>query len=318
MTLRPAFAETDRSRLIDQVLHAEPPQPRQLDRKIPRDLETIVLKAMAKEPRDRYSSASALAEDLRRFVADRPIVARRTPLLERTWRWCRRNPRLATAAGVATAAVLVILIGSPLMTLRLWEQRRQTQQELWTAQLARAEAARSTTQAGRRFDGLHALDAARELIPSLSPSESQTLDLRNQFIASLSVADLGKDREWDGYPPGSAGVCFDHRLERYARSDSQGNISVRRVADDHELALLPGEKHGAWTLHFSRDGRYLAAGYQGRFQRDTLRFYIWDLEKRTAIMAHANRSWLRRSRLQPRWQKRDIHEGCRETRHSRT
>ncbi len=284
LTLRPAFVETDRSRLIDQVLHAEPPHPRQLERRIPRDLETIVLKAMAKEPRDRYATAAQMAEDLRRFVADRPIVARRTPLPERLWRWCRRNPGLATAASVAVAALLVISIGSPLLSLRLWEQRRQTQQELWTAQLARAEAARSTIQAGRRFDGLRALDAAHALIPSMSPTETQKLDLRNQFIASLSLADLGKVQEWDGCPPGCAGVCFDHQLERYARSDAKGNISVRRVADDHELALLPGEAHGAWTLHFSPDGKYLAAGYQQRFQRDALLFCIWDVDKREAIV----------------------------------
>src|SRR5205823_2952720 len=73
LVLRPAFAETDRAGLIRQVLHEEPPPPRRIDRRIPRDLETIVGKAMAKEPRHRYQTAEQLADDLRRFLADSPI-----------------------------------------------------------------------------------------------------------------------------------------------------------------------------------------------------------------------------------------------------
>ena len=83
LTLRPAFDESDRVKLIEQVLHESPPPLRQLDRRIPRDLETIVLKAMAKEPGERYPTAGQLAEDLRRFVAGRPILARRSSTIER-------------------------------------------------------------------------------------------------------------------------------------------------------------------------------------------------------------------------------------------
>jgi hypothetical protein len=75
--------------------HEEPSRPRKLDPAIPPDLETIVLKAMAKRPTDRYATADDLAEDLRRFIADRPIQARRTSWREKAWRWCRRNPALA-------------------------------------------------------------------------------------------------------------------------------------------------------------------------------------------------------------------------------
>ena len=78
LTLRPAFEESDRVKLIERVLHESPPPLRQLDRRIPRDLETIVLKALAKEPGERYATAGQLAEDLRRFVAGRPILARRS------------------------------------------------------------------------------------------------------------------------------------------------------------------------------------------------------------------------------------------------
>src|SRR5207302_4659516 len=106
-TLRPAFDETDRGRLVRQILHQEPPAPRRLDRHVPRDLETIILKAVAKEPGRRYPTAEALAGDLRRFLSDRPVRARRSSWTERGWRWCRRNPALAGLGGAVAALLLV-------------------------------------------------------------------------------------------------------------------------------------------------------------------------------------------------------------------
>ena len=78
LTLRPAFEANSRSSLIAKIAHGEPPGPRKLNPAIPRDLETIVLKAMAREPRDRYPTAGELARDLECFLEDRPIQARRT------------------------------------------------------------------------------------------------------------------------------------------------------------------------------------------------------------------------------------------------
>jgi serine/threonine protein kinase len=97
---RPAYPEADRAALIHQVLHEDPPPPRQLDPRVPRDLETIVLKAMAREPSHRYAIAAEMAADLRRFLEDRPIRARRVGPWERGVRWCRPNP---LAAGLLAA-----------------------------------------------------------------------------------------------------------------------------------------------------------------------------------------------------------------------
>jgi WD40 repeat protein/serine/threonine protein kinase/tetratricopeptide (TPR) repeat protein len=110
LTLRPPFREPDRLKLIEQVMHEEPAPPQKLDRRIPRDLETIVLKALAKEPGHRYTTADQMAEDLRRFAADRPILARRISTAERTWRWCKRNPKLAAATGAVAAALVAVAV----------------------------------------------------------------------------------------------------------------------------------------------------------------------------------------------------------------
>ena len=90
ITLCPLFAGVAHAELIEKVLHDPPDSPRKLDSKIPRDLETIVLKAIAKEPADRYATAQAMGDDLRRFLEDRPVLARRITPVEQTWRWCRR------------------------------------------------------------------------------------------------------------------------------------------------------------------------------------------------------------------------------------
>jgi WD40 repeat protein/tRNA A-37 threonylcarbamoyl transferase component Bud32 len=98
--------------ILHQVLNDEPRPPRRLNDRVPRDLETICLKALAKPPARRYATARELADDLRRFLADEPIKARRASGVERAARWCRRNPRLALATVLATAALLAVAVVS--------------------------------------------------------------------------------------------------------------------------------------------------------------------------------------------------------------
>src|SRR5262249_38326621 len=85
--------------VLHQVVHDEPRPPRKLHDAVPRDLETITLKCLAKEPGRRYQSAGDLAEDLQRWLDGRPVQARPVGVLERGLRWCRRNPALAAALG---------------------------------------------------------------------------------------------------------------------------------------------------------------------------------------------------------------------------
>jgi serine/threonine protein kinase len=112
LTLEPPFQESSAAKLLKKVTEQEPTRPRRLNPAIPHDLETIVLKAISREPSHRYQSARELAEDLQRFREDRPIRARRVPAPERLWRWCRRNRTKAALAGTALGSlVLAAVVG---------------------------------------------------------------------------------------------------------------------------------------------------------------------------------------------------------------
>src|SRR5207237_7563847 len=96
----------NRRMLLLQVLQDEPRPPRHINDHIPRDLETICVKAMAKEPARRYANAADLSADLHRYLEGKPILARPVGQTERFWRWCGRNPILATVSGLAVAALI--------------------------------------------------------------------------------------------------------------------------------------------------------------------------------------------------------------------
>jgi WD40 repeat protein len=277
LTLRPAFDDPDRLRLVKRIGQEEPPRPRALDPRIPRDLETVVLKAVAKEPARRYPSAEELAADLRRFLEDRPVRARRALAWERTWRWCRRNPALAGALGAAAAALLAVAgvasVGAHASRLQLQQTREaegQAKQRLYRALVNQARYSRLGRGVGQRFDSLQALDEAARIGRELDPPAEDFLELRDEVLACLALPDAQAVREWDGWPADGAHVDFDADLERYARVDWQGNVSVRRLTPDEEVGRFVSKLGNAWP-RFSPDGRLLALA---RFPR----LELWKLD----------------------------------------
>ena len=112
LTQRSAFESSDRMSLIDSIKHQEPVALRTVDPRIPRDLETIIEKAIAKEPGRRYGSASDLADDLYRFIDGKPIKARRVSTRERVWLWARKRKALAAALAAFALLLTVSLFGA--------------------------------------------------------------------------------------------------------------------------------------------------------------------------------------------------------------
>jgi tetratricopeptide (TPR) repeat protein len=134
LTGLPAFDAADREDLLRRISTVAPVPPRRHDATIPLDLETIVLKAICKEPDHRYATASELAKDLGRFLAGQPILARRPSLVDRGSRWSRRHQRIVLSA--AALLVLAALAFAGGMAI-LWNEQKRTQAALSTAQEAR-------------------------------------------------------------------------------------------------------------------------------------------------------------------------------------
>jgi serine/threonine protein kinase/WD40 repeat protein len=277
LTGRPPFRATTPLDTVLQLLNDEPVPPRQLQSKVPRDLETICLKCLQKEPRKRYPTAEALADDLRRFLSDQPIVARPVGRLERFGRWCRRNPVVASllavvAVGIGVAALLLNQERTETLhnlaraeeaehDLRAQLDRtataeREKTDKLWQSYLDQARAGRFSRQMGQRFDSLDALSKAAHIRPDPR--------LRDEAIAALALPDLRPGAPRNLWPEGTAHLVFDDAYRRYARADDRGNISIRDLADDREVRSIPTGGRTVGSLALSPDGGFLVAHLSGQ------------------------------------------------------
>ena len=310
LVLRPAFGEADRPKLIDRVLHEPPTPPRRLDPEVPRDLETVVLKAMAKDPADRYTTARELAEDLRRFRDDRPILSRRARLPERAWRWCRRNPAVAVLAALAAGLMITVATVSTAAAFRLGEKNLEiggqisqirdqrdrinadlvrirgaesdAQSQLFESLVAQARAGRFSGRVGQRFDSLDALARAARLARELGLPEPRMAALRDEAIACLALPDLRRIHEWD--EPGDTTLALDYDFRRFARCTKDGSLTIHRMSDGAELLRLTTDRSTIGRLIFSPDGRYLGveSWSSGLFQ-------VWDLDHKALVVdEHGN------------------------------
>jgi len=125
VTGRPPFTGENIAEVLRQVAESEPVMPRLLNPEVPRDLETISLKCLAKDPGARYLTAAALGDDLDRFLQGKPIQARPISSVARVWRWARRKPTVASLAAAVVTLLIVVAIGSTLIAARLERARRQ-------------------------------------------------------------------------------------------------------------------------------------------------------------------------------------------------
>jgi WD40 repeat protein/serine/threonine protein kinase len=123
LTLRRAFEDQDEVVLLRKIAHEGPAPPRRVDPRIPLDLETIVLRAMEREKRHRTHTAADMAEDLRRFLDDRPLKwAKRPTMRERAGKWARRNRAVVSVGAVAALAVLAVVIATGVGTITLLQR----------------------------------------------------------------------------------------------------------------------------------------------------------------------------------------------------
>jgi WD40 repeat protein/Tfp pilus assembly protein PilF len=276
LTGRPPFRAATVLDTLEQVRQQDPVPPHRLlgskKRACPADLETICLKCLEKEPQRRYASAGALADDLGRYLAGVSIAARPVGPAGRAWRWARRNPGWAAMLGTVAGLLLLIAIGASLASLWLGQalqqsrdEKRKADENLWVALLEQARGKSRSRERGQRFDGLAAI---RQALRLPRPPGHTLAELRNEAIACLVLPDLEPAGPWwEGLPTGTGHITFDATFERYARADRDGNVSVRRVADDAQLFSWKGRRGRVQRgLPFSPDGRFLNDHRDGRFK----------------------------------------------------
>jgi eukaryotic-like serine/threonine-protein kinase len=206
LTLRPAFDGDDRQELLQQITFEEPARPRRLERAFPAELEIIVLKAMEKRPQDRYSTAQELADDLRRWLLDQPIQARRPTAAQRLLKWERRHRAVVRSA---MAALLIVSIVSSLSATLVMvaysaerEQREAARKSEKTAKEAASVAEMHRQQAeanlrkavrawGQSFD-YFLRHPARKDTPELADMRKSQTEKSRLFLQQL-LEEVGSD-----------------------------------------------------------------------------------------------------------------------------
>ena len=248
LTLRPAYESADRLKLIERIKNEEPARPRLIDPRIPRDLETIVLKAMDKLPERRYATAEALSEDLRRFLADEPIKARQIGASERYWRWARRNPVVATLGGVLSAVLVMATIGSLLTAARF-------------ADLAERQGNSATAERSARIDADLARTTADEARKAAETSRTAALaETYRAMLSEVKALRSGHQLGWREEALANlarlAVMPTPRRDLVELRDEAAASIGEFDVV---EVARLEGLRGSAWSLDFSPDSRSLVA-----------------------------------------------------------
>ncbi|MEM7231498.1 MAG: serine/threonine-protein kinase, partial [Planctomycetota bacterium] len=259
--------------LLHAIVHATPRPISQFRAQVPRDLETICLKCLEKDPQKRYRNASDLADDLGRFLGNRPVEARRVGLVGRTTRWCRRN-RAATAVLVLLFALLSGAVTAAIL-LQSSEQRAQknakdARESLWQASYEQALSAKYSVEAGRRVNSLRALKTAAEIRPSV--------ELRDAAIACLSTGDAELVSTAEVFA-GEECMSLSPDQQLYLTRSEDLPARVRRVSDHSLVITLNDARDGDRAVRprrfFPSSSRYVAASVLGR---KPIRQAIWDLE----------------------------------------
>ena len=190
MTGRPPFAAPTPFETVRQTLMTDPVSPSKLQIGLDKDLETICLKALEKSPEKRYASAQEFADELQRFLDGKPIVARPITTVQRGWKWCKRNPRVASLSGLAASLLLCLLVGGLVASVVINEQKK-------AEQVARKQAEDSETLAADQAE--LALDTTRLVLyetKDFFAAKPELRPLRESMIGAIleGVEQIHTDR----------------------------------------------------------------------------------------------------------------------------
>jgi WD40 repeat protein/tRNA A-37 threonylcarbamoyl transferase component Bud32 len=255
--------------LLHQVMHDEPRRPRSLNEHIPRDLQTICLKAMAKEPARRYPTAQALADDLRRFLKGQPIQARPVGRLERTWRLIKRRPLVTALLLLLAGVVALSFSGLTALWLMAAAARRDVETERDAVARAKAEADKGRDTARRLLYGARwsllqiawrdrDLGRVQQLLDLQVPVGTDS-DLRGFEWYYVNRLLQGSQLTLVGHTDTVTCVDFSADRRHLASGSLDGTAKVWELATGLEVRSFPGQGGGVAGVALSQDARRLAA-----------------------------------------------------------
>jgi serine/threonine protein kinase/WD40 repeat protein len=285
LALQPVFSGVGKAAILQQATSEYPRSLTRIQPRVPRELETIVLKSLSKEPADRYDTAQSLADDLRRFLAGQPIKAQRQSATTRCMRWAVHHPE---RAGFGAFAIVVLLLATVVfawsrsrLTAAAREHRLQQQAiesekaaaqiQSFFAKLGRVKGRNLRRQPGWRAENLEEIRQAA----SIAPDETSRRELRGELAATLAGHDLGRiDTLLDDFE--SYGLLWspdENTLAVGQNSDQNGQVTIQLFSGSTPVRKrtltfrtsreeVPGVRRpeGVRSLLFSPDSRKLFVG----------------------------------------------------------
>jgi serine/threonine protein kinase/WD40 repeat protein len=273
VTGRPPFRSESIGEILRQVQHDEPVQPRLLNPKLPRDLETICLKCLEKEPKRRYGSSQLLADDLQRFLDGRPILARAISPPEQVWRWCKRKPVVAGLTA-AIAVLAVSTIGLSTMVAIDQGQRRtiaESHEKETGALLGQTSKLNGELQESLHRSLLGTMHVQLQRVGDVLPQDPE-LARRLLLDESKCPPDM-RDFAWGHYYKlanrerarfyGTATISSDAEILALVRNT--GELELWNTSHLKQLSTLPRATAGCWrVLAISTNLHTLAATTTGK------------------------------------------------------
>lgn len=282
--LQAAFPSDDRVEVLKRVQNDEPTRPRKISPDIPIDLETVILKAISKEPQRRYSSGARFADDLNRFIEGKPVLARRSTFIKRFQLWCRRQPIVAGLCFAVICLLITVAVASTMFATQLKFQlgevtaaNEKSELRLFDSFLSQARSSRFSTEPGRRKDGLEAITNATRLKPAKSPAQKERL--RNELIACLSLDDIQVEvLNPSNLEADQIDVDFDAENTIFAHLNLENQLEVADVASGAPLRTLGTYQfQRIYTkLQISPCGTRVAVS--GQTTSNEPKLILWDIE----------------------------------------